>query len=1141
MGARDRLERYLDRLRRRLRTHIYARAAAVAALTLLVVTALLVRQLQRDGFPYELALLGRIALALAMVAIAVALVWVPLSKLHRKQGAAELERRLPAQSGRIETYLDARRREGTLGASPLVDLLAGDAVALTEATPVRTIVPGSRIWSFAAAGIVAAAVLAYLLIAGPAHWGYGSRYLLLGAQLPRAAVPLRQIVVTPGDATVRRNSDLLIRAAIEGFSPEKAQVFVRFGDEQRWQRAAMRPIEKDGKLWEFRLYALRGPLRYYVAAQSPRNAERSTEHGVAVVDLPRIERVRLTYRYPDWTGLTPRVDEASRDIRAVAETQVQLEVFADAPLQSPVIVVDRDALAMQKSGSATRGRIDVRRPGSYHIAARVANELVALTEDYRIEVVADRKPSIEIHKPGRDYRATNIEEVPVRIQAQDDFRLQRVELHYSVNGGDWRTLQVPGGGKLTDAESLLRLEELGAGPAAGNDRKPLLAPGDLVSYYAVAKDRRQAAQTDLFMVQVQPFERRFMQSQGGGGSGMGGEQGAISERQREILLATWNLQRNDEKNARSRSQLEDSARMLAELQTTLAAQTRTLAERMRARTVENQDERIDQFVESLERAAKAMDPAAQQLNRFDLGGAVPMEQQALQQLLRAESAFRDVQVAMQRDGSANGSEQAQRNFTEMFELEMDVDKNHYETQSQLAQRNDREELDEAIRKLKELAQRQEKLAQQQNPAQSQREQRWQQEQLRREAQDLQRRLAELQRSDPSDNPSAASQSPSGGSSQQRSSQERGSEERSSQEQSSQQQSSQQQGGQQQSQEHRLGEALDSMRQALEQMRAANGEADNNSANRSAREAGRSLRQALQRMDQPGMEGLAQTLEQLARRTRQLSEEQRRVEAELYRTLAESRESAQRRAQLESRRGQSLVEAKQKMADEVRAVQQQMRSAMNDHRGDRPKASRRLGEALSELENANLEYRINRSASEIRYGRARETAPREGLIAEALEILERDLRAAADTAAKEAGNEAGPATTEALLAEVGRLRRGLGAAPFSPEAAAIADRIQGLVNRLNGAQLSAAQISALRRLTHELKYLAGDPLASQQEAMVKVVDQIELATLAAAEKSRDATAAHTSASGTDRPQYREAIAEYYRRLGTGCANDEAGSC
>ena len=231
-----------------------------------------------------------------------------------------------------------------------------------------------------------------------------------------------------------------------------------------------------------------------------------------VVDLPRIERVRLTYSYPEWTGLDANVDETTRDIRAVAGTNVKVEVFADAPLDEPALIVDDQMAKLAQEGHASSGNIEVSAPGSYQIGARVADEFVALTDEYTIEIIKDEKPVVEIRKPARDWRATSIEEVPVRVQAQDDFRLRDVELRYSVNGGEWQNVPArrPLRSTPTD-ESLLRLEELGSTQGRESREAPVARRPGLVLR------RRQGSQakceTDLFMVQVQPFERRFKQAQ----------------------------------------------------------------------------------------------------------------------------------------------------------------------------------------------------------------------------------------------------------------------------------------------------------------------------------------------------------------------------------------------------------------------------------------------------------------------------------------------------------------------------------------------------------------------------------------------------------------------------------------------------
>ncbi|HEY6643171.1 hypothetical protein [Povalibacter sp.] len=1189
MTARARLESYLDELRRRVRTHIYLRAAAVATGSALAVILALVWLLQRDGFTAGLVISGRVLLATLLLACVVALIALPLRRLRRQDGACEFERRLPAQAGRIRTYLDARRREAQGVISPLTELLAADALSADRATPLRDAIPGSRLWINGAIVSAAVIALASLLYLGPSFWGYGSRHLLLGTAVPRTAVPLRHIAVAPGDVTVRRNSDLTIRASIEGFAPEQAQVLVRFDDQQTWERAPMQAVQDGDDLhWEFRLFALRGPLHYYVTARDRRGEERSGEHSVGVVDLPKVERVRLTYRYPQWTGLANHTDDLSRDIRAVAATRVDVEVFANAPLESPVLVIDGKPATMQPTPTGGSGTIDVMRPGSYQISARVVDELVALTDDYRIEIIDDQKPTIEIRKPGRDWRATSIEEVPVAVQAQDDFRLQQVELRYSVNGGEERSRRIAAGTKQADVESLLRMEELGK-EQQRDAANGLLSPGDLVSYYAVARDRGQSVETDLFVVQVQPFERRFSEGQGGGGGGgddMSAEQGAISERQREILLATWNTQRSLRAKTRSRSQLEDSVKMLSELQVTLATQARTLAERTRARGDVEQDERIGRFVESLDRAAAVMDPAAKHLGELQLDEAIPLEQQALQQLLRAEAAFRDVQVAMQREQSQGGGQQAARNFTEMFELEMDVDKNHYETESPLSQRNESDQLDEAIRKLKELAERQERLAQQATgrndmPA---REQRWQQEQLRREAEDLRRRLAELQQSQQSQESSSQPAQSQDGQPDQSSGQPRQSRQSG---QSGQAGQSGQSGSPAQS-------ALDSMRSALDDMRAANvgNDDEKQSASRSA-EAARNLRRALEGMQQPRGKSLNEALEHLADRANRLVDEQRKVEADLYDALGDAMGSSQQRGQLAPERVRKLVDSKQRMAADVSSIQQDMRATMNDHGSRNPEAARGLGEALAELDTTNLAHRLERSAAEIRYGRARDAAPREGLIADALDGLENSLRIVAKVAANERQESQQQEDPQRLLAELGNLRRALreaggenpsprngaqrsGAPPaqasaseagkgatadrangltaWNPRATAasldngsgqfrlrdaadVAQRLEAMANRMEGTDLSAAEIQALRRMAREARGLSGQSMAEQLAALATLVDRLELASLAALAKTRAAPSAHTSASIPDAPEYREAIAEYYRRLGGACSNAE----
>ena len=105
-------------------------------------------------------------------------------------------------------------------------------------------------------------------------------------------------------------------------------------------------------------------------------------------------------------------------------------------------------------------------------------------------------------------------------------------------------------------------------------------------------------------------------------------------------------------------------------------------------------------------------------------------QEALQHLLAAEAVFNDINVS--RQSGRGGGGQAGRDLTEMFELEMDLEKNQYETGSAASPNAPEQEMQDAADMLEELARRQEQLARNQDRAGTPTpEQRWQQEILRR--------------------------------------------------------------------------------------------------------------------------------------------------------------------------------------------------------------------------------------------------------------------------------------------------------------------------------------------------------------------------------------------------------------------------
>ena len=224
--------------------------------------------------------------------------------------------------------------------------------------------------------------------------------------------------------------------------------------------------------------------------------------------------------------------------------------------------------------------------------------------------------------------------------------------------------------------------------------------------------------------------------------GSGGEQTEISRRQKETLTATWNLiQESDNPDEQSRAEIRENALLLSEIQLKLRDQAQTLARRVKARQLAATDKDFEAFVENIEKAAEYMGPAGLLLKEQKLTESISPQQKAFRHLRRAETIFRRIEISFGRGGAGG---QGGRDLADMFELEMDLEKNQYETGGGSAQQVERE-IDEALEKLRELAKRQEKLAERQRVSQAPTfSQRWQQEMLRREAEELRRRLEELQ-------------------------------------------------------------------------------------------------------------------------------------------------------------------------------------------------------------------------------------------------------------------------------------------------------------------------------------------------------------------------------------------------------------
>ena len=576
----------------------------------------------------------------------------------------------------------------------------------------------------------------WLVFAKPGTLGYGASLVWRGAD--KNTAPLYSIAVQPGNVAIRRNSDQLVTVQVAGLRPDKVQLFARFQSAAAWEPVAMQPLPDAGgaAAYQFVFAGLPENVDYYATA----GPLASAHYQVRVVDLPSVKAIRVTYHYPAWTGLKPVTEEHSGDLRAIEGTSAEIEVATDRPLQGGQLALDgaRNITLTGGEGNRYHGVIPMAKDGAYHLSATDSGQPVRLSEDYFIATEKATPPEIAIDRPGKDYRASPIEEVNIGLKATDQFGLRDMHLHYSVNGGpdrDISLLKAPGSRDASGAYTL-HLEDF------------KLVPGDLVSLYATARDGHAEARTDISFIQAEPFEREFSQSQqgGGGGGGGGGSQNSqteISKREKELIAATWKQQNN---KAATPKDAAVAGQFLSDAQKKLRDQVLALSARMQTRDLSSANEEFTGFEKDMQTAAAAMAPSADNLQNTQWTTALPLEQKALQALLRAEATFRQIQVAFgqQQGGGGGGGSSAGRDLASLFDLELDTEKNQYETaQTASPAEQHAKDVNDALEKLDALAKRQEELAQQPSTPQQTFEQRWQQEILRREAEQLQRQMQQM--------------------------------------------------------------------------------------------------------------------------------------------------------------------------------------------------------------------------------------------------------------------------------------------------------------------------------------------------------------------------------------------------------------
>lgn len=936
------LEAILNEVRRRWMRRSLWRAAmlgSAAAATALFAGWAAVGLVAREGVPLLVA--TTIAVLIAAFAL-VSAFWALPRRPSDRQVARLVEERADGLDDVLATAVDYDAR---VDATPRMrSMLFADALASVNRLDVHanldTILSRE---SVRAAGVRAAAAIALLALAAAVIVPSVSRATNVAAAYLFPA--LLTVDVTPGSTKVREGQSITITARIAGFAGEVVPTLtVAAGDEARAVR--MTPGGAPGT-FAVTIEGVAASFGYNVSAAKAR----SGDYTVTVIRPPRVERIDLHYEFPRGVGLEPRTDENSGDIFGPPGTRVRLAIVADKPIASAALVLDDGSeapLATNDDAQSLDGALTIDDDGSYRIALLDHDGLESSGDtEYFIRTLNDRPPDVRILRPASDKHVTPLEEVHIEARADDDFGIASLDLVFQTPAGKERTVPLKGGGGLTASGGhTLFMEELG------------VQPGDFVTYYARARDvnrgrRSTEVRSDIFFLEVKPFEEEFvaaMSQQGGQGSGMNGGLGGLVDAQKQIIVATWNLDARARRarSAASQQDIKEIAKSQAELRERAigaSAQAARLNDPRRRRRTDASAPGDD----PVGKAAEAMGRAVGELDKLSTSGAMPHEMEALNHLLRAEAENRRREVTRsQQAGGGGGQNRAEADLSSLFDQELRKrQQTNYEAPNVTEERQETPDVD-PLERIRELARRQDALNRQQRDLERTRQ--------AMEAEELKRQLERLTR------------------------------EQNDLRQQTQQLAKQMQSGQRdargdaQEESRRLREISEDMRNASTGMR----QQDAAGASQSGGRAAERLKDLEKQMQTSRPDERRRALGELQLETRQLADQQRRLANESSQTAAgQPGEDARRR----------LAGEQERLAERAERLEQQvgrMSQAGNGQQDER----RATGEAARELERQDVPGRMRRSAADMRQG-ANGSAQQQD-VAKALDRVAEQLSAASGT-------------------------------------------------------------------------------------------------------------------------------------------------
>ncbi len=353
--------------------------------------------------------------------------------------AVRIEEKHPDLKGRLIAAIQfARMKEIGGYSADLIEMTERQAVEragglnFNEAVSFYPVVRTIRVLA------VAAVIAVIMLVTVPGLFTYS--YEVYSNPTEEIAPPLGyRLVPFPGSVEWIKYRDIVIGGILYGDRfPEEAVINYRLvGGAWQQSRVKLARInstvqgEEDSVVVSTRLRQINKSFDYYVEA----GRLKTEVQKVDVVDRPRVDGIKLSIFYPEYTELPPTViDENNGSFSAVVGSRVNMAVETNLPIERAELVFDDSSRTpMQVTGKAAETALRVDSSHAYYI--RLTDHLGEENPDpieYYITAIPDEYPSIDVLSPGFNVNLNDEMILPLKVRIFDDFGFSSLVLKYTI-------------------------------------------------------------------------------------------------------------------------------------------------------------------------------------------------------------------------------------------------------------------------------------------------------------------------------------------------------------------------------------------------------------------------------------------------------------------------------------------------------------------------------------------------------------------------------------------------------------------------------------------------------------------------------------------------------------------------------------